>query len=227
MNVEIGRRVETVIRVLLFSEANPDDNPGITTVIAQLRENRIRAENLAAQQRLGITEVAAGTRSRRKLRADIHHNMVVPIARIGARAAIEEPGLESIFRAPGRSARSQEWRTGARGIATAAQERKELLLRHGLSEGMLTDLLAALDQYDAASTRRDNGKRAHVGATADLDEVIRDSMRLIGVLDGLFRYRFRDDTEKLAAWESARNVPTPANGSAPPPAEEPPLAPAA
>jgi hypothetical protein len=52
-------------------------------------------------------------------------------------------------------------------------------------------------------------------------------MRLIGVLDGLFRYRFRDDTEKLAAWESARNVPTPANGSAPPQADEPPLAPAA
>lgn len=224
MNVEIGRRVETVIRVLLFSEANPDDNPGITTVIAQLRENRNRAENLAAQQRLGITEVAAGTRSRRKLRADIHHNMVVPIARIGARAAIEEPGLESIFRAPGRSARSQEWRTGARGIATAAQERKDLLLRHGLSAAMLADLVAALDQYDAASTRRDAGKSAHVGATADLDEVIRDSMRLIGVLDGLFRYRFRDDTEKLAAWESARNVPTP-NGQAPP--EAPPLAPAA
>jgi hypothetical protein len=226
MNVEIGRKLETVIRVLLFWEANPDDDAGMTAVITQVRENRIRAENLAAQQRLGIAEAEAGSRTRKKLRADIHHNMIVPIARVGVSAAAEEPGLESIFRAPGHSARGREWRTAARGIATAAQERKDLLLRHGMSEALLTDLLAALDQYDAASTRRDNGKSAHVGATADLDEVMRDSMRLIGVLDGLFRYRFRDDTEKLAAWESARNVPTPTN-EGPPPAVAPPLAPAA
>jgi len=220
MNVENGRRLETVIRVLLYCEANPDDNAGMTAVIAELGQNRSRAENLAAQQRLGIAEAAAGTRNRKKLRADIHHNMLVPIGRVAASAAGVEPGLESLFKVPGRSARAQEWRTGARGIARATEERKDLLLRHGMPEALLADVLAALDQYDAASTRRDAGKSAHVGATADLDEVMRDSMRLIGVLDGLFRYRFRNDAEKLAAWESARNVPTP-SGKAPP--EAPPL----
>jgi hypothetical protein len=52
-------------------------------------------------------------------------------------------------------------------------------------------------------------------------------MRLIGVLDGLFRYRFRDDTEKLAAWESVKSIPTPTSGTETPPADAPPLAPAA
>ncbi len=123
------------------------------------------------------------------------------------------------------NARGTVWRTAARAIADQALARKELFLRHGLSEAMLTDLVSTLDQYDAASDRVNSGRGAHVGATADLDAVTRDNMRMVDLLDGLNRYRFRDDAERLAAWESARNLPSPTREE-PPPAGDP-LAPAA
>ena len=47
---------------------------------------------------------------------------------------------------------------------------------------------------------------AHVGARADLEAVTEDLMELVALLDGLNRYRFRNNAELTAAWESARNV---------------------
>jgi hypothetical protein len=47
---------------------------------------------------------------------------------------------------------------------------------------------------------------AHIGARADLIAVARELVELAGVLDGINRFRFRNDPELLAAWESARNV---------------------
>jgi hypothetical protein len=102
-----------------------------------------------------------------------------------------------------------------------AQARKELFLRHGMTEGMLTELAAALDEFDGTTDRRNTGRDVHIAATAELNEVIREGMRKVDVFDGLNLYRFRDQPEKLAQWDSVKNVPTPTTG------KQPPLAPAA
>jgi hypothetical protein len=55
---------------------------------------------------------------------------------------------------------------------------------------------------------------------------MRDLMRLVQQLDGMNRYRFRDNLEKLGAWESARNAawrkePQPAAAPVPAPTAAP------
>jgi hypothetical protein len=225
MNIEIGRRMDTLTRVITFSEAYPEDSEGYRVMLSRLKEGAARVEALATQQRAGLLDTRAATAQKKKLRSLIQHHLLVPMARVAIAAAAEAPELGLLFRPPASNAGRVTWRTAAHAIATEAAARKDLLLRHGMSEAMLKDLVDALDQYDAALGRGNVGRSAHVGATADLEAVQRSNMQVIDLLDGLNRYRFRDNPELLAAWASARNVVGPFNHE--PPAPEVPVAPAA
>jgi hypothetical protein len=59
---------------------------------------------------------------------------------------------------------------------------------------------------DASVAETNEGRRGHIGARAELDAVSDEVMQLVGMLDGLNRYRFGRDAEMLAAWESARSA---------------------
>ena len=45
-----------------------------------------------------------------------------------------------------------------------------------------------------------------VGASADLNVVTGEVLNLVGMLDGLHRYRFRNDAELMAEWDSVSHV---------------------
>ena len=98
------------------------------------------------------------------------------------------------------------FRTAARGMAAEAQNQKEVLVKHGLVETVLDNLVQALDQFDAAMEQATGGRQAHVGASAELKAVADEVVQNVNVMDGLNRYRFMNDAELLAAWESASNV---------------------
>jgi hypothetical protein len=87
--------------------------------------------------------------------------------------------------------------------AVAARER---FIAAGMTELFLTDLGQVLDQYDAAVDDARRARVEHIGARADLEVVTEELMELVALLDGLNRYRFRNNAELSAAWESAKNV---------------------
>jgi hypothetical protein len=91
-------------------------------------------------------------------------------------------------------------------MAAEAQTRKELLVKHGLADTVLESLGQAPDQFDAAVEQGSAGRRAHVGASAELDTVADEVVQVVRVMDGLNRFRFASDAERLAAWESASSV---------------------
>ena len=76
----------------------------------------------------------------------------------------------------------------------------------GLSELALTDLKREVAEFEEAIEASQAGRRGHVGASADLDEVSGEVTGLVGILDGLNRHRFRNDSELEAAWESVSRV---------------------
>jgi len=51
-----------------------------------------------------------------------------------------------------------------------------------------------------------DGRRAHVGARAELQHIAREVVRIVNVMDGFNRIRFAADSESLAAWVSSRKV---------------------
>jgi len=50
------------------------------------------------------------------------------------------------------------------------------------------------------------GRREHVGASADLEAIFVEIAEQVRLLDGVVQYRFGDNAELMGAWTSARNV---------------------
>ncbi len=148
--------------------------------------------------------------------------------RVARVAGTAEPELPLKFRQPKESRRLHSFRTAARALVVEARANREVLVGHGMSEEVVADLVLLLDQFDAAMDAAAAGRSAHVGARAELEVVVQEMMEVVKVLDGRNRFRFKNDAELLAAWESASNVVTPkpgtADGAIPRPAQVKPAA---
>ena len=87
-----------------------------------------------------------------------------------------------------------------------AESRKEALVQHGLVDTVLESLAQALVEFDQAMKQGIAGRRAHVGASADLDLVADEVVLIVKVMNGLNRSRFARQPELLAAWASVSHV---------------------
>jgi hypothetical protein len=206
MEFSIRRKIDMAGRVRDFCRTHPDPtNPGYTAAVAQLEERLIRIEALSQQQVTGHLTVAGAVATVQEVRAQIK-NSIDLLAGLARAASRDEPELKAgITRLPINGSQ-QEFLTRARVAASNANAHRDLLVRYGLPEGLLEQLGEMLDGFEQAINDRRAGRLAHVGAHADLAAVDQDIMRLIGQIEAITRYRYRNDPEPLAAWKSARNV---------------------
>lgn len=206
MNARVRRIVEMARHALGFSRANPDESAGYAAALARLDELVTSADQLADRQLDGIRAVRNATAKKTELRRQIksaHMGHLSNIARIAAR---EVPDLPSKFALPARGASYPAFRTVTRTMAAEAMSWKDVLITHGLVEKVLDDLNQAIEKFDAAVEQGAQGRRAHVGASAELETLATEIVELVNAMDGLNRYRFAGDAERLAAWESASTV---------------------
>jgi hypothetical protein len=195
------------MRVMEFIRQHPDTSPGFVAAGARLQDRLQRAEQLARQYDEGRRQVRVSTGRKRELRrlmmqAHLHH-----LAHVAETASVEEPELLQKFVLRFADATTyQAFQTAASGIAAEAESRKELLLKHGMSDDVLTALEVALEQFETATEQGAGGRLAHVGATAELEVVSEQVVQVVKVMKGLVRIRFGNQPEVLAAWESASNV---------------------
>ena len=90
----------------------------------------------------------------------------------------------------------------------AARDNAALLTEFKRLDGSMNHrafLSAVRGMLAKAETFRE-GRRDHVGASAELRAIGQELVEVTDILDGLVRYRFGEDTELMAAWASARNV---------------------
>jgi hypothetical protein len=125
---------------------------------------------------------------------------------IAGSAAKEKPELLDKFELPASNASHKLFRTVARKMLEQGQAEKGLLLKHGLGATLLDELSAAIEQFDASVAATSSGTLDHVVARAELDELSDEVMRLVGMLDGINRYRFERDPQLLVAWRTAKHV---------------------
>jgi hypothetical protein len=163
-------------------------------------------EELAKQQQAGQLTRRASSARRRTVRRRLHHELLRHLVTVADLAAVEQPGLAERFQLPNGNWSHETFRTVARKMLEEGQARHELFAKYGLAEKLLEDLAAAVDDFDASVAESNEGRREHVGARAELKAVSDEVLRLVEMLDGLNRYRFGNNAELRAAWESARNV---------------------
>ena len=206
MKATTRRTLEMGQRALDFSRARPDSSPGYAAALARLEDRLKRADQLATQQREGILEARVATARKRDLRRTMKKAHLDHIASVAEAASREEPELAQKFVLPRRATSYLAFRTAARGMEAEAESRKELLVKHGLSEPVLQALAVALDQFDTAVEQWSRARIAHVGASAELDTVADEVIEVVKVMNGLNHFRFANDPEASAAWESASNT---------------------
>jgi len=85
------------------------------------------------------------------------------------------------------------------GMLEKATAHKELLVKRGMSEQLITDITAAIAEFEQTLEATRAGRREHVGASADLDSVVSEISQQVRLLDGLVRYRFGDNVELMGA----------------------------
>ena len=205
MDAHSRRRVEMGTRALEFSRAHPDSEPGTAEVVTRLEQLVARANGAASAQRDGIIQVRAA-RSRKE---ELRQAMLVAIAHlaeVGRAAAREEHELGKAFRFRPDASTYFAFRTAARGMATAAQEHRETLVKYGLSQSVLDEFMKQLDQLEEAVGLGNEGRAAHVGATRELRVVSKEIFRIVRVMDGRNRQRFAQDGQLLGSWISASTV---------------------
>ena len=157
MNAKARRKLEMGARALDFSRAHPDASPGYTAALTRLEERLARGEQLASQQREGQLEVRAATARKAELRRAMRRAHLSHLAQVAKVAAREVPELaQKLVLRPGPTT-YLAFRTAARGMAAEAQNQKEVLVKHGLVETVLDNLVQALDQFDAAMEQAAGG----------------------------------------------------------------------
>jgi hypothetical protein len=220
MNAKSRRKIEMGKRALEWSRAHPDASPGYAAAVSRLEDRLNRADQLAEQQRVGILEVRRATVRKRELRRTMKQAHLDHLASVAEVASAEDPELAEKFVLPRRVNTYLAFRTAARGLAAEAESRKELLVKHGLSETVLQGLTQSLDEFDAVVEQGTQGRAAHVGASTELDTVANEVVQVVNVMDGLNRFRFGKDGELLAAWENVSNVLAPPRSAPAKPASD-------
>jgi hypothetical protein len=206
MKASTRRIIEMGNRVLNFSHAHPDPASGYSTALARLEKSLAEADVLAARQRDGINAVRSATDQKRALRRKIRRTQLVHLARVAESAAKEVPDIAQKFRLSKEGIPYLAFRTAARGMSAEAQNQKELLVKHGLLDSVLQSLSESLDQFDRVVEQGIEGRRTHVGASADLDALAEELIQNVRLMDGTNRYRLADDPNALAEWDSASNI---------------------
>ena len=203
-------------RVLGFVQTHPDSEPGMVATVARLEQLVARLKEAATVQREGIIRERAATKQKELLCALMREVPIPHLAEIGRAAAVEEPQLGKLFRFRPDASTLFAFRTAARSMAKAAEDHRELLVKHGLSESVLTKFVELLDQLDEAVALGAEGRAAHIGATRELETGAVEIARAVRAMNGRIRQRFAGDQQVLGSWIGASRVlGTPRPGSEP------------
>ena len=207
--------INTAIAILGFAAAHPGGTPGLQAALAQLSELVARARALTEVKVDGALTTSEAASQGKSLASDIFHYMLQPIAALARSAYRGDTVRIARFRMPrsGRVPRETFLAIG-RAILTAVREDLARFLDLGMEPDLPAQLEAALATLTTLPAQVQEGRRTRGRARTDLEKVEDDLLDLINRLDGLMRYRFRNEPETLTEWQRARNIPWPRGGEA-------------
>jgi hypothetical protein len=206
MRARSRRQTDMGDRVSENVHANPAEDPHFLALMAQLDQLRLEAKEAARRQREGITKSRGASELKQSLQAQIRRTHLPHLAHAATSAAQEQPDILPSYRITKDARTVRGFSTIAGTMIAAAQSQHELLLKHGLVQSVLDDLVTMMERFDQAVLQGVEARRVHVGASADLEAIGDRIVRIVQTMDGFQRLRFARDPEKLAAWESASTV---------------------
>ena len=206
MRAQLRRRLEMAERVRDFLRAHKTDGVGEGLGLAKLEELLSRAQVLAGQQRVGVAMTRQATKHRIEVRRALQSKILRYLRVVGRVAAKQNGELANEFPLPPSNASDKALVTAAQATLEKATARKDVLVSLGMSPQVVDDLGKALGEFERTLEASREGRREHVGASADLEAIGAEIAEQVQLLDGVVQYRFGDDAELMGAWASAHNV---------------------
>jgi len=206
MRAQLRRRLEMAERVRDFLRAHKTDGVGEGLGLAKLEELLTRAQVLAGRQRVGVAMTRQATKHRVEVRRALQRKLLRYLRVVGRVAAKQNGELANEFPLPPSNASDKALVTAAQATLEKATAQKDELVTLGMSPQVVEDLSKALGEFERSLEATREGRREHVGASADLTAVAAEIAEQVQLLDGVVQYRFGDDAELMGAWASARNV---------------------
>ena len=208
MNRIVSRRKQMAESVCVFSDTHPSADPSAAGVVTRLKATVARIAELGGQQKGGLLSYHASAARRTGLRRTIRNNLLRHLVTVANAAAGEKAALLGMFEVPNANLSHARFENDARKMLDQGRAERDLLVQHGLSATLLDDLAAALDEFSVSVRESTTGRQDHILAGAEMRRVSDEIMELVDVIDGINRYRFKDQPELLDAWKSARHVVT-------------------
>ena len=199
-----------------FNRTHPSSDPNHGLVLAELDETITQMEVLAAQQVTGIVSRGSSAVRRKEIRRQLNDGLLRHLVTVANGAAEQQPDLTREFRMPSTNLSHTVYRTVARTLLDKGVAQRELLVKFGLGETLLDDLRKAVDELDASVDETVASKQRHILARTELRRLSDQVMQLVGILDGINRYRFAREPQLLAAWDRAKHVVGGSQVAAPP-----------
>jgi hypothetical protein len=194
------------VRVRDFCETNPSTDPSFVSVLGRLKEATDRMVALGSRQVSGILSRHAATVNRQQIRRRLRNDLLRHLVTIAQDASAEKPGLGDQFEIPGFNLSSARFHAASKAMLELGVAEKELLVKHGLAETLLTDLGTTVAEYEGSITASNTSREDHIEAGAELTRVSEEILLLVGMMDGINWYRFRNDPHRLVAWDAAKHV---------------------
>jgi hypothetical protein len=223
MNDNLRRRYEMLLRVQNYGRQHADSFPVNSLgqeLFMQLELITAEIGELAVAQQSNERGEREGTTNRGEARTDLHEDMEA-ISDTARAMALDAPGLEDKFRMPRSKINDVDLITMARTFAADALALKDEFIRHELPPTFLDQLNAHVDVFQQAIDGQQRSRRERASATAGLDDAVERGVNKVRQLDAVVRNKFRDDSARLAEWQSARHTeraPVAAQPPAPTPA---------
>lgn len=199
------------VRALEFSQQQPSDDAGYTAVVARLQRDIDRADQLIMLAGNGDVGEHGAHQTRSELRRAIEQQLRHLVA-VAETAAADHPEFHLQFARVRSDIPNRVMLGRAEAMLVSARLAQDVLLANGLGATFVAELQASLDRYSGATADVHNGRINHVGANAELRDVVSDAAAMVGILDGFNRLRFAGDAQRLAAWKSVRKVAGPFRG---------------
>ena len=207
MRRAVNERLEMATRVRAFCRAHPSTEPGYDLVLGRLEELLTRGETIAAKQFEGLAAAKSARLRRRELRKVVHFQLLRYLISVGGIAAKTQVELAERFNLPDSSGSNRAFLTAVKSMLALAEAQRDALLKEGMSPRLLEDLSRMLAEFEAVSEVARKARLDHIGARAEMDQLVLDILEQVRVLDGINRWRLAQDPNQLIEWNAAKHVP--------------------
>jgi len=206
MRAQLRGRLEMAERVRDFLRVHNTDGVGQGLGLAKLEELLERAKVLAEQQAVGLAMTRRATLHRRDVRRALQRTILRYLRVVGQVAAKQNGELANEFPLPPRNATNEALLTAARATLEKATAQRDVLVSLGMSQKVLDELARSMSEFERTLEASREGRREHVGASAELKAIVAAVSEQVKLLDGVVQYQFGDNAELMGAWASVRNV---------------------